>query len=283
MRERKQKIHKVITEIVKWALIIMISFLILFPVYWIVMSSITPSGELFKTPIDYFPDNPTAASYVFLIKNVGLLQKVGNTIFIVGSTIVISTVLCVLAAYAFERFKTKWISVAFAFVIATMLIPEVVIARPLYELWRKVKLYDTYLGLIILYISSVIPFTVLILRNFVSEIPVSLEEAAAIDGASFAQRIFFITIPLMKPAIATVCIINFVTCLNNFFTPLFYSNGIQVLSVAIVQLPLRDNMYAVPWDLVSAMGCIILLPIIVFVAIFEKEIMDGIMAGGVKA
>ncbi len=283
MRERKQKIHKVITEIVKWALIIMISFLILFPVYWIVMSSITPSGELFKTPIDYFPDNPTAASYVFLIKNVGLLQKVGNTIFIVGSTIVISTVLCVLAAYAFERFKTKWISVAFAFVIATMLIPEVVTARPLYELWRKVKLYDTYLGLIILYISSVIPFTVLILRNFVSEIPVSLEEAAAIDGASFAQRIFFITIPLMKPAIATVCIINFVTCLNNFFTPLFYSNGIQVLSVAIVQLPLRDNMYAVPWDLVSAMGCIILLPIIVFVAIFEKEIMDGIMAGGVKA
>ena len=63
----------------------------------------------------------------------------------------------------------------------------------------------------------------------------------------------------MKPAIATVCIINFITCLNNFFTPLFYSNGIQVLSVAIVQLPLRDNMYGVPWDLVSAMGWIILL------------------------
>ena len=75
----------------------------------------------------------------------------------------------------------------------------------------------------------------------------------------------------MKPAIATVCIINFVTCLNNFFTPLFYSNGIQVLSVAIVQLPLRDNMYGVPWDLVSAMGWIILLPIIIFVAVFEKS------------
>ena len=87
----------------------------------------------------------------------------------------------------------------------------------------------------------------------------------------------------MKPAIATVCIINFITCLNNFFTPLFYSNGIQVLSVSIVQLPLRDNMYGVPWDLVSAMGWIILLPIIIFVAVFKKQIMDGIMAGGVKA
>ena len=92
-----------------------------------------------------------------------------------------------------------------------------------------------------------------------------------------------IVLPLMRPAIATVCIINFITCLNNFFTPLYYSNNIQVLSVSLVQLPLRDNMYGVPWDLVSAMGWIILLPIIIFVAVFEKQIMDGIMAGGVKA
>ena len=116
------------------------------------------------------------------------------------------------------------------------------------------------------------------------EIPISLEEAAAIDGATFSQRLFTIVLPLMKPAIATVCIINFITCLNNFFTPLFYSNGIQVLSVSIVQLPLRDNMYGVPWDLVSAMGWIILLPIIIFCcSLLKKQIMDGIMAGGVKA
>ena len=82
---------------------------------------------------------------------------------------------------------------------------------------------------IILYISAVIPFTVLILRNFVTEIPVSLEEAAAIDGANFIQRLFLVVLPLMRPAIATVCIINFITCLNNFFTPLYYSNNIQVL------------------------------------------------------
>ncbi len=279
----KYKIYKCIAAIMKWILIIVISFLILFPVYWIVMSSITPSGELFKSPIDYIPDHPTLSSYRFLIQNVGLLQKVGNTIIIVGSTLVISTIFCVFAAYAFERFCTKGISLAFAFIIATMLIPEVVTARPLYEFMQKVKLYDTYPGLILLYVSAVIPFTVLILKNFVAEIPISLEEAASIDGASFIQRILYVTLPLMKPAVATVCIINFVTCLNNFFTPLFYSNGIQVLSVAIVQLPLRDNMYAVPWDLVSAMGCIILLPIIIFVAIFEKQIMEGIMAGGVKA
>ena len=95
----------------------------------------------------------------------------GNTVLIVGLTLVISTVLCAMAAYGFSRFTTKGINIAFAFIIATMLIPEVVTARPLYEFMQKVKLYDTYPGLILLYISTVIPFTVLILRNFVGEIP----------------------------------------------------------------------------------------------------------------
>lgn len=279
----KYKIYRGAVAVGRWILFALVSFVILFPVYWIFISSITPPGELFKTPIDYLPDHPTLESYTFLIENVGLIQKIGNTVLIVGSTLVISTVLCSMAAYAFARFGSRGIGAAFGFIVATMLIPEVVTARPLYEFMRAVNLYDTYPGLILLYISTIIPFTVLILRNFVGEIPISLEEAAAIDGANFAQRLFTVVLPLMKPAIATVCIINFVTCLNNFFTPLFYSNGIQVLSVAIVQLPLRDNMYGVPWDLTSAMGWVILLPIIIFVAIFEKQIMDGIMAGGVKA
>ncbi|MBE7718050.1 MAG: carbohydrate ABC transporter permease [Lacrimispora celerecrescens] len=281
--DRRYKVYRWGVAAGRWCLFGAVAFLILFPVYWIFISSITPPGELFKMPIDYLPDHPTLNSYQFLIRNVGLLSKIGNTVVIIGVTLVVGTLFCAMGAYAFARFRSRGISLAFGFIVATMLIPEVVTARPLYEFMQKVRLFDTYQGLILLYVSAIIPFTVLILRNFVGEIPESLEEAAAIDGASFRQRLFYVVLPLMKPAIATVCIINFITCLNNFFTPLYYSNGIQVLSVAIVQLPLRDNMYGVPWDLVSAMGWIILLPIILFVAIFEKQIMDGIMAGGVKA
>ena len=281
--DTKYKIYRGFTVVIRWVMFAVVAFFILLPVYWIFISSITPPGELFKTPIDYLPDHPTLESYSFLIQNVGLLAKIGSTVIIIGVTLVVGTIICVMGAYGFARFRSKAVSAAFGLIVATMLIPEVVTARPLYEFMQKVKLFDTYPGLIILYISSVIPFTVLILRNFVAEIPVSLEEAASIDGANFVQRLFLVVLPLMKPAIATVCIINFINCLNNFFTPLYYSNGIQVLSVAIVQLPLRDNMYGVPWDLVSAMGWIILLPIIIFVAVFEKQIMDGIMAGGVKA
>ena len=144
------------------------------------------------------------------------------------------------------------------------------------------KLVDTYPGLILHYTSSQIPFTILILRNYLGSIPIDIEEAAEIDGANHMQKLMFVTLPLMRPAVATVCIINFISCLNEFFIPLFFSQKIKVLTIGISTLP-RANAYDVPWDLLSAMGCVILAPIIIFVMIFEENIMDGIMAGGVKA
>lgn len=267
----------------RWLLTAVVGFVILFPLYWIFISSITPASKLLTKPINYFPSEISFDSYTFLMKNVGLMEKISNTLIIVGITLVVSTILCTMAAYGFARYKSRGLSVAFLFILFSMLIPGVVTARPLFDFMRAVKLYDTFPGLTILYISDVIPFTMIILHNFVQDIPISIEEAASIDGANFRQILFRITLPLMRPAIATVCIINFVTCLNNFFTPLFYSNGIQVLSTAITTLPLKDNMYSVPWDLISAMGWIIILPIIIFVAVFQKQIMSGIMAGGVKS
>ncbi len=266
----------------KWFLALLVAFIILFPIWWIFASSITPPGELFKKPIQYFPEQPTLASYQYLIEYVDLLPKIRDTLIIIGSTLVISTIVSVLAAYGFARFRSKGLSIAVSVLLGSMLIPEVVTARPLYEFLKSVNLYDTYTGLIIVYTSGLIPFTILVLQNFLKDIPVSIEEAAAIDGCGFFQTLFYVVMPLMRPAIATVCIVNFITCLNNFFTPLFYSNGISVLATAITQLPLRDNMFSVPWDLVSAMGFLIIFPIIIFVSIFQKQIMEGIIASGVK-
>lgn len=266
----------------KWFLAFVVVFIILFPIYWIFISSITPARELFKSPIDYLPDNPTLSNYLYLIRYVGLMEKIGSTLIVVGSSLIVSTVVCIMAAYGFARCQSRGLTVALMFILFSMLIPPVVTVRPLYDFMRKVNLYDTHLGLIILYSSSIIPFSVLILKNFLSDIPASIEEAAEIDGASFVQVLVYITIPLMRPAIATIVIINFIIFSNNFFTPLFFASNIQVLSTAIVQLPLRESMYSVPWDLVSAMGWIIIFPIIVFISIFEKQIMSGIMAGSVK-
>ena len=110
--DMKYKIYRWLTVIGKWVLFAVVAFFILFPVYWIFISSITPPGELFKTPIDYLPDHPTLDSYLFLIENVGLMAKIGSTVLIIGVTLVVGTILCVMGAYAFARFRSKAVSAA---------------------------------------------------------------------------------------------------------------------------------------------------------------------------
>lgn len=269
-------------KVFKWVLALLVTFIIVFPLWWIFVSSITPPGELFSSPIKYWPNNPTLDSYKYLINHVDLFRKIWDTFIVVGLSILIGMIVSIAAAFSFARFKSKGLKLAIAFLLGSMLIPEVVTARPLYDFLKVVNLYDTYTGLVILYVSSIIPFSILILQGFLNDIPESIEESAYIDGCGFFQSLFYITLPMLKPAIATVCIVNFIMCINNFFTPLFFSDSISVLSTAITQLPLRDNMYSVPWDLVSATGFVIILPIIIFVAVFQRQIMEGIMAGGVK-
>lgn len=270
------------SQIVIWTVTAIVGFLILFPLFWIFTSSITPEAELFKTPIDYIPDHPTLENYITLFRDCGLAEKLINTFLITIPAILINVFVCMMAAYGFARHKSRGLSIAYALIVFSIMVPAVVKARPLFTFFKAVHLYDTIPGLIILYCSNLIPFSMVILCGFLKDIPVSMDEAATIDGADTFKKLIYVIIPLMRPAIATILIINFISSINDLFTPLFYASRIQTLSVAITTLPSLDG-YSIPWELVSSMGCVIILPIIIFVSIFQRQIMDGIMAGGVKA
>ena len=267
--------------VLKWALTAVVAFVILLPLYWIFISSITPTNELFSSPIKYIPAHPTLEHYIRMFTQMNLGQKIMNTAVITVFALIVSTVICLMGEYAFTRYQIRGLSIAYGAIVGSMLIPGIVTARPLYDLFKQFGLVDTFPGLIILYTSALIPFTMMILGNFLGEIPISLDEAAEVDGANMRQKLFMITLPLMRPAVATILIINFITCLNDLFTPLFFSQKIEVLSVAITTIP-RETSYSMPWDLISTVGWIILFPIVIFILVFEKQIMEGIMAGGVK-
>ena len=265
-----------------WMVTILVSFVIIFPLFWVFSSSITPSTELFQSPIEYIPEHPTFANYKTLIDNCGLGEKLLNTMAITVPAILINAVVCIMAAYGFARHHSKGLSIAYSLIVFSIMVPAVVKARPLFTFMRATELFDTIPGLIVLYTSNLIPFSMVILGNFLKDIPPAIDEAAVIDGVNTMQKLFYIIIPLMRPAIATIMMINFISCLNDLFTPLFYASRIQTLSVAITTLPSPDG-YSIPWELVSSMGWVIIFPIIIFVCIFERQIMSGIMAGGVKA
>ena len=118
--------------------------------------------------------------------------------------------------------------------------------------------------------------------TFIQQIPYSLEEAAAVDGANIRIRIFKVLFPLMRPAIATMAIINFLNSMNEFMIPLVFTNvKATPLSVGLTLIP-RINQYNVPWEKISALASLMLVPIIIFVVFFEKHIIDGLTAGSVK-
>ena len=277
----KANTKKKLSSVFQVGLTSVVAFVILLPVYWIFISSITPSNELFRSPIKYIPEHPTLDNYIRIFTRMNLGEKIINTAIITLFALIVSTIICLMGAYAFTRYRSTGLSIAYGAIVGSALIPGIVTARPLYDLFKQFGLVDTFPGLIMLYTSALIPFTMLILGNFLGEIPISLDEAAEVDGANMRQKLFMVTLPLMRPAIATILIINFINCLNDLFTPLFFSQKIEVLSVAITTIP-RETSYSMPWDLISTVGWVILLPIIIFILIFEKQIMEGIMAGGVK-
>ena len=147
-------------------LILIVAFIILLPLLWIFTSSISPADELFSSPIHYIPKHPTLDNYIRIFTQMNLGEKILNTAIITVCSLILSTVICLMSAYAFTRYSGKGLTLVYAAIVASALIPGIVTARPLYDLMKQFGLIDTFPGLVIMYTSALIPFTMLILGNF---------------------------------------------------------------------------------------------------------------------
>lgn len=265
-----------------WGITIVLALVILFPVFWIFTSSITEKELLFTTPVTYFPENPTMKNYIDLFREVDVWGLASNTAIVAFFSIIVSILVSVLAAYSFARFHFKGMQLVYSLLVFSAMLPVIMTLIPMFQTYRELHLLDTHLGLVVLYVSGFIPFTTMSFVTFIQQIPYSLEEAAAVDGANTRTIIFKILFPLMKPAIATMAIINFINSMNEFLIPLVFTNIKAVpLSVGLTLIP-RINQYNVPWEKISALATLMLIPIVLFVVVFEKHIIDGLTAGSVK-
>ena len=266
------------------AVTLAVAFAVLWPMYWILISSLKPQDKLFSSPIDYFPLTLTLESYQRLFTAMDIASMSFATAVITAFSLAMTMVFCTMAGYAFARFNNKLVMLAFAFVIFSTMVPFVISIVPMYVFIRALGLVDTYPGLVLLYTSHMVPFAVAVMTGFIKQIPVTIEEAAEVDGAGMTTIIVRIISPLLKPAIATVAIINFIIAMNEFFIPLIFTiRKITPLALGITKVPRYISTQNVdPWDLISAMGILIIAPIVIFVVIFEKRILSGLMAGSIK-
>jgi multiple sugar transport system permease protein len=266
-----------------------IVFYALFPVLWIVSLSLkTPATvtEFNNLGQALIPQDPTLDNYSALFTD-GLdgpfLKPLINSIGIALISTVIAVILASFAAYAIARLEFPGKKAVLAGALAIAMFPAISTIGPLFDMWRTLGLYDTWLGLIIPYLSFSLPLAIYTLVAFFREIPWDLEQAAQVDGATPLQAFRKVIVPLAAPGVFTAAILVFIFAWNDFLFAISLTSSDASRTVpAALAFFTGDSQFTQPFGNIAAAAVLVTIPIIIFVLIFQRRIVAGLTSGAVK-
>jgi len=265
-----------------YLMLILLMIIFFFPVVWIFLTSLKTTGEIYAWPPTFFPKNPILDNYktVFLKSNLGLY--IGNTLLIATCSTLSVILLASLAGYGIARVKFKGSSLFLIFFLAMSMFPQLSIAPSLFLWLRRIRLINTYAGLIIVYTGLFTPIAVWILSTYFKTIPMDIEESAKMDGCSSMRILFQILMPLALPGMAAAALIVAIFVWNEFLLSLIILSK-DTLRTATVGIALYPGEYAFPWELITTATFLAVLPLIFVLFFFQKNIIGGLTAGAVKS
>lgn len=251
----------------------------LFPVYWVILTSFKPVREI-NSPVPTFIFTPVLENYSGLFQDSRFAYTLFNSFIITSVTCVVVIVFGVLAAYALARMRLPGEKHLSLYILSFRFLPPIAVVIPFYLQWQSFGLLDTHLGLILVYVSFNLPFAIWLLRGFLSEVPVELEEAALLDGLSRMAIIRRIVAPVILPGIATTAIFIFVFTWNEYLMALMLTS----LRAATVPMTIANFVtpYTVLWGQLSASVVVQLGPMLIVVFLLQKHIVRGMTFGAVK-
>ena len=275
------------------ALLVIIS---VFPFYYAILTSFKSGTELFK--VTYLPTSFSLENYRQALFQGSFALNFLNSIVVSAAVVVISLLMAVTAAYALSRVRFRGRSAILLVILSVSMFPQIAVLAGLFELIRyvrvddltilgvhlgKFQLYNTPFAVIFADMIFTLPFTVWVLTTFMRDLPVEIKEAAIVDGASpwiIIRRVF---LPLMWPALVTTGLLAFIAAWNEFVFALTFlsSNSTRTVTVAIALLT-GSNQFEIPWGIIMAASVMVTIPLLVLVLIFQRKIISGLTAGGVK-
>lgn len=265
---------------------LLVALFAVFPVFWMISTSLKPNQEIFSRTPQPVPHEPTLRHYREiltgdLIPGVTFADFLLNSTFVAVVTVVVSGLIALLAATAVARFRFRLRTSFLIMLLIVQMIPLEALVIPLFLMIQRLGLYDTVASLILTYIGFSLPFAVWMLRGFVAAVPKELEEAAAIDGATRAQTFWRILLPLVAPGLVATSIYSFIVAWNEFiFAITFISDQTNyTLPVAMKYFFGRDDT---AWGLVMAASTLITLPVMIFFILVQRRMVSGLVAGSVK-
>ena len=277
---RPKLIRNRIKKLATYAILTFITAIILFPIFWMITTSFKSARDFLAIPPEWVFE-PTLVHYGEIsVARPFVTGYMVNSLIIALATTAVCIILGSLAAYSIARFEIRGKENLAFWVFSQRMIPAPAVALPLYIVMREFGLLDTYFGLVLMYITFNLPFSIWILRGFYSEIPRELDEAATIDGCSRLGAFFRVVLPLSAPALVVTAIFCIVFSWNEFmFALVTTASQSKTLPVAVQEF---RGWHETEWGEVSAAGGVTILPLLLIAILFERYLVRGLTLGAVK-
>jgi len=264
-----------------YAIIAIFLFLTLFPLVWVFSTSFKPNQEAIDFPPRFLPRNATFSNYVFVLTDPGLVRSLINSFVVSLGSTALSVVVSALGGYAFARFEFRGKNLIMSIILGLFMIPVVINIVPLYTMLSNVGMLNSPISLILTFQILIIPLNILLLKNYFETIPRELEEAALIDGCSRLGVLKRIIIPLSMPGFAIAAVLSFRFSWNEFVLPIVLTNrpDSAVFQVALYQF---ISINRIEWGYLTAGITIAIIPVLVLMLSFQKQMIKGLTVGAIR-
>lgn len=272
---------KYFASLISHIYLLLLCFFAIFPLLWIIISSIKGKGELTGNPTAFLPKVVTLEYYRHVIFDLGFIVNIRNSVIISLATTGIAITISALAAYGIVRFFPKIGTLMSKVLVTTYIFPPILLAIPYSIVMAKLGLTNTRIGLVLVYLSFSIPYAVWLLVGFFKTVPIGIEEAAKIDGANKIQVFMQVVIPLVAPGIVATAIYTFINVWNEFLYSLILINDTSKMTVAVALRSLNGSEI-LDWGDMMAASTLVVVPSIIFFCLIQNKIAGGLSEGAVK-
>lgn len=263
---------------------IVLALMFLFPLVWSTLNSFKTPSEASSSPPTLWPQQFSGENYEELMANgEGLGQYISNSLVVAGVSVLLTIVIATLGGYGFARFQFRGKNIVFLAVIAVLMVPHATLVLPLYFMFARAGMQDSLVAVGLVLTVFQLPFSIFLMRNSFEAIPVELEEAGRVDGASSFGVFLRISLPLVLPGVVTVALFAFLVSWNEFFIPLLLLNDGSNFTLSVMLVNIRSGAYgSIDWGLLQAGTTVAILPCLVLYLVLQRFYIGGLTEGALR-
>jgi trehalose/maltose transport system permease protein len=282
-RRTRSSLPTMLGKIGFWLLIVVIVLYTLFPFYWAIVSSLTPTNDLYRTPVRFWPQSFTLDHYRTVFNNGNFMRALLNSTIVSFSVVMLALLFGTLGAYALGRLHFRGRTIVLYLILSMTMFPAIAILGSLFQMMQDFNAFNTLWGLVVVYLTFTLPFTVWVLTNFFRAMPAELEQAALVDGATPMRALWDVLLPLAVPGMVTTALLAFIGAWSEYlyartFTLTYDAKTVQV---AIAEFT-GNQAFEQPFAVKMAAAVVVTVPLLVGVLLVQRRIIAGLTAGAVK-